>query len=388
MTERPPNIRHYAALAATVRHGSLSRAARAVNLTQPALTQAINGLETTLGVMLFDRGPAGMSATEPAVLLAARAEAAIGHIGSTRVTGTQVRAFLAVVRSGSYVAAAEATGLSPASLHRAVADLAVALGQRLIERRGRSLILTPAGERRARGFGLAMAELRAGQAEVAAWQGKCGGRIVVGAMPLSRARWLPETIARLVAAYPGIDLSVHEGSHAELAGPLRDGDIDLMLGALRDGAEVDDLAQVEVFQDRPALVMRAGHPLLDAAHPAEAMFSYPWLLPSRATPLRRYWETMIRALGREVPHVAIECGSVMMIRQLLLAGDGLTLLSPDQVSVELDAGVLAATPPPVPVQRTIGITTRIGWRPTSTQAAFLALLHQVGGEITEAIRKN
>ena len=34
------NIRHFAALAATVRHGSVTRAARAVNLTQPALTQA------------------------------------------------------------------------------------------------------------------------------------------------------------------------------------------------------------------------------------------------------------------------------------------------------------------------------------------------------------
>ena len=58
MTERPPNIRHYAALAATVRHGSLSRAARAVNLTQPALTQAISGLESSLGVTLFERGAA------------------------------------------------------------------------------------------------------------------------------------------------------------------------------------------------------------------------------------------------------------------------------------------------------------------------------------------
>ena len=77
MTDRPPNIRHYAALAATVRHGSLSRAARAVNLTQPALTQAISGLEATLGATLFERGPAGMSPTEPALLLAPRAEAAI-----------------------------------------------------------------------------------------------------------------------------------------------------------------------------------------------------------------------------------------------------------------------------------------------------------------------
>jgi len=378
MTDRPPNIRHYAALAATVRHGSLSRAARAVNLTQPALTQAISGLEATLGATLFERGPAGMSPTEPALLLAPRAEAAIELIGSPRVTGTQVRAFLAVVRAGSYAAASEASGISTASLHRAVADLSVALGQRLLDRHGRALVLTPAGERRARGFGLAMAELRAGLAEVAAWQGKAGGRIVVGAMPLSRARWLPETIVRFTAAHPGIDVAVHEGSHAELAGPLRDGEIDLILGALREEVTVDDLEQEAVFEDRPALVMRAGHPLLTAADTDAAMFAYPWLLPGRETPLRRYWEGMVRALGRDIPHVGIECGSVMMLRQLLLSGDALTLLSPDQVSVELDAGVLAALPTPVPVSRTIGIATRAGWRPTAAQAAFLALLREVG----------
>lgn len=381
MTERPPNIRHYAALAATVRHGSLSRAARAVNLSQPALTQAISGLETSLGVTLFERGPAGMAPTDPARLLAARAKAAIAQIGSPRVTGTQVRAFLAVARAGSYAAAAEATGLSPASLHRAVADLSVALGQRLLERRGRSLLLTPAGLRRARGFGLAMAELRSGLAEVAAWQGKSGGKIILGAMPLSRARWLPEAIARFAAAHPGVDIAVHEGSHAELAGPLRDGEIDLILGALREEAEVDDLVQEAVFEDRPALVMRAGHPLLGAADPAAALLSYPWLLPGRETPLRRYWEAMIRTLGHEPPHVGIECGSVMMIRQLLLAGDGLTLLSPDQVSVELDAGLLATLPTPVPVVRTIGIATRTGWRPTAVQAGFLAELRMVGRSI-------
>lgn len=383
MTDRPPNIRHYAALAATVRHGSLSRAARAVNLSQPALTQAITGLEASLGVTLFQRGPQGMTPTEPALLLAPRAEEAIRHIGSPRVTGTQLRAFLAVVRAGSYAAAAEATGISPASLHRAVADLSVALGQRLIDRRGRSLALTPAGERRARGFGLAMAELRAGLAEVSALKGQFGGRIAVGAMPLSRARWLPEVIARFVAEWPGVDVVVHEGSHAELAGPLRHGEIDVMLGALREVTLVDDLAQEAVFEDRPALVMRAGHPLLDSPDLAEAMFAYPWFLPGRETPLRRYWEHMVQALGRTVPHVGIECGSTMMIRQLLLAGDGLTLLSPDQVSVELKAGVLAALPTPVPVARTIGITTRAGWRPTPTQAGFLGLLREVGRSLAD-----
>jgi DNA-binding transcriptional LysR family regulator len=378
MSEPAYNIRHFAALAATVRHGSVTRGARAVNLTQPALTQAIARLEADLGCALFERGASGMTPTEPARLLAPRAEAAIAHVGSPRVTGTQVRAFLALARTGSYAGAAETTGLSAASLHRAVADLAVALGQRLVDKRGRSILLTPQGERRARGFGLAMAELRNGLAEVAAWQGKAAGRIVVGAMPLSRARWLPETILRFHGLHPGVSIAVVEGSHAELAGPLRDGEIDLMLGALREAALLEDLAQEPVFWDKPQLVMRAGHPLLLSEKPMAAQLAaFPWILPARDTPLRQYWEAMMRAAGAEPPSVSIECGSVLTVRQLLLGSDALTLLSPAQLAVELEAGVLATLPTPAPVLRRIGITTREGWRPTAPQAAFVALLREV-----------
>ncbi|WP_338466687.1 LysR family transcriptional regulator [Novosphingobium sp. ZN18A2] len=376
-----PNVRHFAVLAATVRHGSVTRAARSVNLTQPALTQAIARLEAELDCALFERGSGGMTPTEPARLLAPRAEAAIAHIGSPRVTGTQMRAFLALARAGSYAGAAEATGLSAASLHRAVADLSVALGQRLVGRHGRSIMLTPAGERRVRGFGLAMAELRAGLAEVAAWQGRAAGRIVIGAMPLCRARWLPESVLRFHAAHPGVDVVVVEGSHAELAGPLRDGEVDLMLGALREATALDDLAQEAVFEDEPAMIMRADHPLLRApVVDSDALLAYPWILPPRGTPLRHYWEDMMRAAGAEPPHVGIECGSVLAVRELLLGSDALTLLSPAQLAVELRGGVLKTLPPPVPVTRTIGITTREGWRPTATQAAFVAMLREVAAD--------
>lgn len=377
-----PNVRHLAALVATVRHGSLTRAAKAVNLTQPALTQAIARLEADLGCALFERGAAGMAPTEPALLLAPRTEAALAHIGSPRVTATQVRAFLALARAGSYAGASEATGLSAASLHRAVADLSVALGQRLVDRRGRSILLTPQGEKRARGFGLAMAELRSGLDEVAVWQGKTAGRIVIGAMPLSRARWLPEAIRRFHAEAPQVAIAVVEGSHADLAGPLREGEVDLMLGALRADGLHEDLAQEAVFEDRPALILRAGHPLLSEPVPDGArLAAFEWILPGRDTPLRLYWEAMMRSAGTEPPPVAIECGSVLTVRQLLVGSDALTLLSPAQLAVEIEAGLLATLPSPVPVSRTIGVTVRAGWRPTATQARFLAILREVGGEV-------
>lgn len=375
MADHIPNIRHLAAFAATVEHGSVTGAAEAVHLTQPALTQAIAGLERALDCRLFEREPSGMRPTEAARLLAPRATSAIERIGSPRVTATQIRAFLSLARAGSYASAAELTGLSPASLHRAVGDLSLALGERLVGRRGRHLVLTRKGEARARNFGLAMAELRNGFAEVSAWLGKAGGRIVIGAMPLSRARWLPHAILRFRTQYPGIDLAVIEGSHAELAHPLREGEIDFLLGALRPEEELDDLHQEAVFEDRPQVILRSGHPLARHESPTAAeLTAYGWILPSAQTPLRGYWEAMLTDAGCAAPSVAIECGSVLTIREILLETDMLTLLSPDQLRVEIEARLLVARPPPTPVRRTIGITSRRDWRPTAPQREMLSTL--------------
>lgn len=43
-------------LLAVVEHGTFSRAAEAVNLSQPALSRSIQALETELGLPLLDRG--------------------------------------------------------------------------------------------------------------------------------------------------------------------------------------------------------------------------------------------------------------------------------------------------------------------------------------------
>ena len=63
------NLKHLHALVAVHHHGGISAAAPHVNLSQPALTQAIARLETQLDATLFDRQPGGMAPTEAAELL-------------------------------------------------------------------------------------------------------------------------------------------------------------------------------------------------------------------------------------------------------------------------------------------------------------------------------
>lgn len=370
------NLRHLKAAVATASSGSLSSAAFQVNLTQPAITQGLAKLERQLGLPLFERRPGGMEPTEAGRILVPRAEAALDLIGSPRVTAPQMRAFLALARRGSYAGAAVETGIREASLHRAIADLALGLGHKLVERRGRGIALTARGLAFARRLRLAEAELRAGLAELERLKGREVGRITVGAMPLSRARLLPNTVAAFHKRHPQVDVTVIEGSFAELVGPLRDGEIDMMLGALREEAVGEDIAQQPLFRDRPVILGRAGHPLLGSVATPERLAAYDWVLPGEGTPLRNQWRQMFVHSGVEPPRVAIECGSAVVVRQLLVQSDFLTLLSPDQVAVELLAGVLMRIgAAPGDPSRVIGVTTRAAWRPTALQQRFLDLLN-------------
>jgi LysR family transcriptional regulator, regulator for genes of the gallate degradation pathway len=370
------NLRHLQAVAAIVRHGSLSRAADRIALTQPALTQAVRSLERALGQPLFDRQPGGMQPTEAGRILALRIETALAHIGSPRVTAAQMRAFLALCEAGSYPRASVATGLAQPSLHRAVGDLSVALRRKLVVRQGKGLVITEAGRGMARRLRLARAELEAGLAELSALSGLDSGRVAVGAMPLARARALPAAVSAFLRQHRDAQVLISEGSYAELIEPLRDGRLDLLVGALRDPCD-SDLTQTALFVDRPAIIARAEHPLAGTAPGLAAMARYPWIVANPDTPLHAAWARLFADSGIAQPAAPIICGSVLTARQILRESDLLVLLSPEQLAVELEAGllrILAEVPPTI--SRTIGIITRADWRPTTLQSGFTDALRR------------
>ncbi len=374
------NLRHLRAFVKTYELGTILAASKAVHISQPAVTQGLVRLEDQLGTSLFQRQPDGMHPTEAAHLLQPRAKTALDLIRSNRVSQAQIRAFTALAREGSYAEASNATGLARASLHRAVADLELSLSQSLVLRRGRGIELTQTGRTTARRYRLALAELMAAGEEIKSLLGEASGRVTIGAMPLCRARVLPESIVRFQEAHPDSEISIAEGSHVELVEPLRDGELDFLVGALRDPIPGPDLVQVPLFQDRPVFLARSGHPL-PVRHDAidlRDLSEFEWCIPQRGVPLRDRWQDLFDALGSNTPNVKVECGSVIAIRQILMKTDCLTLLSPDQVAVELEAGWLKIVGlAPESLTRTIGLTYRENWRPTSLQEEFISALKQV-----------
>jgi DNA-binding transcriptional LysR family regulator len=172
-------------------------------------------------------------------------------------------------------------------------------------------------------------------------------------------------------------IDVIEGSWRELIDPLIDGQIDMMVGALRDDPPAD-VVQVPLFTDRLAVFARQHHPLAGRKVGLAELQAQAWVVGPQGTPLRIHWQALFAG---EHPPVPVECGSVMVIRGLVMQSDLLTLLSPDQIAVELDTRMLVRIDAEVPDSlRTIGLTTRRNWRPTLAQQRLIDLIHQASAK--------
>lgn len=398
------NLRHLDALLATARAGSISAAAQVVNLSQPALAQAIGKIERLVGNRLFDRQPGGVVATAAGQIMTVRIERAakyllrgvrlvrrsarlapIVHV-ERRITMPQLRALIAVEATSSYALAAEQTGLSQPAVHRAVRDLQDLLGAALLVRVGRAVRPTDAASRFVRFAKLMLSELRAALDEIGALGASRAGRVRLGTLPMARAIFLPDLLARFAAAHPSAAVEVVEAPYGELLATLREGGIDLLIGAQRDPLPASDVVQEGLFDDEPVIVGRAGHPLRGAGAPTFAeLLRFPWIVPSPGVPMRTNWERMFRQRGIEPPPLPIECGSVLITRGLLLQGDWLALMSRDQFRFERDAQALAEIAAPgAELRRRIALTRRGDWMPTRLQEDFLALTRALARERADA----
>jgi DNA-binding transcriptional LysR family regulator len=407
MREKSHNLRHLYAFLEVAECRNISHAARHVHLSQPAITQAVAKLERGLNVTLFERSPSGMLLTEPGELYCRRVKCALGHLqtgalealriagkkksgGFSRferlLTAAQLRALIAVSGSGSFSLAARAAGLSQPSVHRAARDLERLSGISLFEKTGKGIAPTEAAQTLVRHAQLAFAELRHGSAEIGEWLGLDSGEIALGCLPLARTSVLPTALNALAKQKSKIDVRVLTGPYDDLLHRLRHGEIDILVGALRDPAPIGDIIQTPYFYDPLAILGRAAHPLTKRnLITVEDLMGFPWVLPPEGTPARAYFEKFFGAAWKEGRPGVTETSSMVLVRGLLMGSDRLTILSAHQMSYEIRLGQIAALPVGMPGSaRPIGVTVRAGWRPTATYVAFLNHFRAASEKIAEA----
>jgi len=169
-----------------------------------------------------------------------------------------------------------------------------------------------------------------------------------------------------------------ENQYEQLIASLRNGDIDVVFGALRPKDLAQGLVTEPLFSDRIGIVARRGHPL--AAHPSLSLrdlLSQQWILPRPNAPGRRLVDASFQELGLQAPVPSVETGDLAMLRQLLNCSDMLTAISPHQLMFEIQAGTLAELPVKLgATTRSIGFTLRQGSALSSATLVVLDAIRQ------------
>ncbi|MCL7942932.1 LysR family transcriptional regulator [Marinobacter sp. ATCH36] len=396
-----PNLRHLRVFIEVAKHGSISKAAPLVFLSQPAITQAIGKLEALLDTELFERQANGMFLTGSGVVFKARVLRCIEYLErgtrvalrtSTRqsratallplLTTTQLRALIAVTENHSFSVASRQLDISQSSLHRASRELEELLGVTLFEKARSSIMPTRSAEQLSRAAKLAFAEIEQGFYEISALLSREVGKIVIGSMPLARTSILPDVINRFTLSHPDIGLDVVDAPYNDLLFHLRNGDVDLLIGALRFPPPTEDIVQEELISPPLAIVGRKGHPL-NQKHSLELeqLLDYGWVVPRKGTPTRKFFETLFSDRGLRPPQRLVETSSQILIRSLLSGSERLTLISTHQIEQELHQNILGVIPYDLShTGRPIGITVRRDWHPTPTQKHFMDLLKDAASQ--------
>src|SRR5438067_272263 len=379
--EMQPELRHLRAFLAVADQGSANRAGAALFRAPSAVSRSIHKLEHELGVELFERRARGMLLNEygrallvrarrvHAEMLFARTELAAlvdkGIVRNAAIFGMltherRVRAFVALTEQHHMPSVAESLGITQPAVSIAVRQLEDSIGVPLFERTARGMMPTPAGAALALRLKRALAEIRHAVADIASLQGITQGTVTVGALPLGRTRLLPESIAGVVAKYPGLRVATMEGSFETLAATLRAGDLDFILGALRPVEYASDLHGEPLAEDALGIVCRRGHPWTKRKRiPAADLAVARWVLPRVHTPNRMLFERALIARGLPSPNVVVETSDLAVLRGVLLNSDLLTAISPRQLSYELASGMVTLLPIPLlETRRVIGITRR------------------------------
>lgn len=250
----------------------------------------------------------------------------------------QLITFCRVVEAGSFTRAGELLNLSQPAVTRQVAALEAEFGTVLLERQGRSLHLTPAGQVVYHHARRAAAVVEACRAEVAMLAHPDRGHISVAAVTTTGLFTLPALMAEFNARFPHVRFHVWSGRVAGVMDRVLEGESDL--GLITTPVTHPRLDAVPLFRDRVILV---------AAPPVAAPLAQPLPLEQLAelemisyqAPSR--FRTLVEAALEQVgvyPQVAMEFDSHEAVKTMVLLGYGVAMVPESAVSAELAAGQL------------------------------------------------
>jgi DNA-binding transcriptional LysR family regulator len=262
---------------------------------------------------------------------------------SRNATFRQLTAFHTVARLGSVSLAADELHLTQPAVSIQIGALEESAGTPLLQRTGRGVRLTEAGELLA-GYASRIVELwREAGEEMATLQGVFSGTLRVGTVTTAEYL-LPPLLVTFVNEHPKVKVKLQVGNRDEIVRMLAGQEIDIAIMGRPPGELKTD---ARAFAKHPMAFLAApSHPLmheprLTLAHVAETRI----LVRERGSGTRTTVERVFK--DNDLPlRIGSELSSNEAIKRMCAAGFGVAFLSMHTCVLEIDAGLLALLPVP------------------------------------------
>jgi LysR family cyn operon transcriptional activator len=289
-----------------------------------------------------------------------------------------IRYLKAVADHGSFTRAASALHVSQPALSQQIREFEERMGVQLLDRTGRKVRPTDAGEAYLRHVQRALDELEVGSRAIRDVEDLSSGALRVGFTPSFAIYLLAPLIRRYRDRFPGIVLTVTEMAQEEMERAVSTDALDV--GLAFSDVVAQDVEWLPLHAERLSLIVGKEHPAASGDREMDtialAAESLALLGPTFATRV-----TVDRYLRRHrvQPHVAVEANSIAAIVEIVGATRLATILPVPVAQEHVCLSVVRLTP--AIESRRVALLQRRGGYRTAASRAFVA----VAKDYTKAI---
>jgi DNA-binding transcriptional LysR family regulator len=269
-------------------------------------------------------------------------------------------------------AVADALHVSPSAVSQQIALLEADLGVALVERRGRGVHLTLAGQHLVERAERIFAEVESARADIAELKKLIAGEIRVAAFPSVAAALIPATVRELLQLHPHLTVQFDEMEPAESLAALRSwqtdiaiiDDLNIPAGALDPNVETIPLME-DVFN----VMVPKQHALADRATVTlQELRDERWAIDTASETYTRMLAAACQAEGF-TPQIVARCRGFEVTVALIREGCGISILPGLRASHHLqDVRVCRITPE---IRRRISLAFRKGEKRSPALQAFI-----------------
>lgn len=289
--------------------------------------------------------------------------------------------FCKVIELGSFTRAASNLSVSQPTVSEHMRVLEDSVGERLIDRFGREIRPTMAGQLFYR---YAKEIVRMRDEAVAAleqFKGNLAGRLVLGASTIPGTYMLPKFVGAFKFAHPSVQITLRISDTANIVEMVRESDLEAGLV----GSQVQDKRVVmeEVFSDELVLAVYPGHRWARRRKvKVSELTGEPFILREKGSGTRMVMNRMLQEQGVDPAGLVevAEMGSTEAVRQGIKSRIGVSILSLQAVAEDIELGrLLRVNLEGVRFLRPLYLVQRKHRHTSPLCQAFIDYLHGVAG---------